>query len=214
MRILVVDDHALVRDAIRRVASDVVPDATIVECASLEEAVSVAQDAAPFDVTLLDLHMPGMQGVDGVRVFCEAFPDTPVAVLSGYFTADDIAEALTLGAKGFIPKTMSLEKIFDAARMVAQGHYYIPPEILAIIRDRKPQAAEEHSGPGADLREYSLTSREEEVLRLLVEGLTNKAIALRLDLQEVTVKLHLRKIYRKIGVQNRAQAVRKVLLEE
>ena len=211
MRILIADDHALVRDALRRAAVEAMPEAVLIECESLDQAVTAAEREAPIDLALLDVRMPGMQGIEGVRTFVEAFPETRLAVLSGYFTADDIVTALNYGAKGFIPKSLDIDKIFEAIRLIVAGHHYIPPDILTVVVGNHADMSGDHSPFDALVREHKLTQREQEVLRLLVEGCTNKEIARRMDIQEVTVKLHLRNIYRKLGIKNRAQAVRTVL---
>jgi DNA-binding NarL/FixJ family response regulator len=211
MRILLADDHALVRDALRRTAGEAVPEAVLIECESLDQALAAAESEAPIDLALLDIRMPGMHGVEGVRIFRDAFPNTPVAVLSGYFAADDIVTALDFGARGFIPKSLELEKVFEAIRMIVAGHHYIPAEILAVIETGQVAVSGDHSTFDTLVRSHALTQREQDALRLLVDGHTNKAIALRMEVQEVTVKLHLRKVYRKLGAKNRAQVVRMVL---
>ena len=211
MRILIADDHALVRDALRRAAVEALPEAVLIECDALEQAIAAAEREAPIDLALLDVRMPGMHGIEGVRTFRDALPDTRVAVLSGYFTAGDIVAALNYGAKGFIPKALEIDQVFEAIRMIVSGHHYIPPDILAVIDGNHAEISGDHSPFDALAREQKLTQREQDVLRLLVDGCTNKEIALRMDVQEVTVKLHLSKIYRKLGVRNRAQAVRVVL---
>jgi DNA-binding NarL/FixJ family response regulator len=211
MRILVADDHALVRDALRRAAVEALPDAMLIECDALDQAITATEREAPIDLALLDVRMPGMHGIEGVRTFRDAFPDTRVAVFSGYYTADDIVAALNYGAKGFIPKSLEIDQVFEAIRMIVSGHHYIPPDILGVVDGSHAEISGDHSPFEALVREHKLTQREQDVLRLLVDGCTNKEIALRMDVQEVTVKLHLSKIYRKLGIRNRAQAVRVVL---
>lgn len=211
MRILIADDHALVRDALRRAAMEALPEAELIECDALEQAIAAAEREAPIDLALLDVRMPGMHGIEGVRTFREAFPDTKVAVLSGYFAADDIVAALNYGAKGFIPKALEIDQIFEAIRLIIAGHHYIPPDILSVIDGSHAEISGDPSTFDALVRDHMLTKREQDALRLLVDGCTNKEIALRMDIQEVTVKLHLSKIYRKLGIRSRTQAVRVVM---
>ena len=211
MRVLVADDHAIVRDALQRIASEVAPETTIIECGSFDDALSLAEREGPIDLALIDIHMPGMNGVSTVGAFCRAFPDIKVAVFSGNYSACDIVQAFDCGVKGFIPKAMDLQKVFDAARMIIAGHHYIPSDILTVSHAQKAESAKRRDEPDRILEENGLTLREREVLWLVVDGFTNKVIAKRLDIQEVTVKLHLRRIYRKIGARNRAQAVRLAL---
>lgn len=211
MQILLADDHALVRDALRRAAVDTMPEAVLIECESLDEAIAAVEREAPIDLALLDVRMPGMDGIDGVRTFLEACPNTRLAVLSGYFSADDIVAALNYGAKGFIPKSLDIDRIFEAIRLIAAGHHYIPADILEVVDGSHSAVSGDLSPFDALARENKLTEREQDVLRLLVDGCTNKEIARQMEVQEVTVKLHLRNIYRKLGIRNRAQAVRAVL---
>lgn len=211
LRILLADDHALLREALNRVASELLPSATLFEAESLEQALEIADREAPIDLALLDIRMPGMDGVAGVKIFRERFPDVRVAILSGYFARTDVVEALENGALGFIPKSLELEKVFEAIQIILAGHTYVPASIVLAARGRNRIPSEAPIDHGESLDSFGLTRRERDVLLCLAKGHPNKEIAQRLGLQEITVKLHLRNIYRKLGVRNRAQAVRVVL---
>lgn len=193
MRILIADDHQLVRDAIAGFLRQE-PDFTVEIAADLAEALAVARQQETFDVILLDWMMPGMDGLQGLAAMRAARPGTPVAILSGTAPRSVADAALAAGAAGFLPKTMSTRTLVAAIRFMAAGEVYAP---MAMMTDREPTA----SLAGAQLSE-----RETEVLRYLCEGLANKEIARRIDLQEVTVKLHVKTLYRKIGARNRTHA--------
>jgi len=141
-----------------------------------------------------------MNGLQGVEVMRRLHPTVPVVILSGHVEREEVLAAVRAGAAGYIPKTISGSALTNALRLVLAGESYLPPSILldSSAGDRKP--------PASPLS--TLSVREREILGYLIEGQTNKEIARRLDLQEITIKIHLRNVYRKIGAVNRAQAVR------
>ncbi len=146
---------------------------------------------------VLDFSMPGMDGVEGVRTLRGAYPDLAVAVTSGVAKMRDVKTVLDLGARGFLPKTLTGSAYAGALRVIAEGGTFVPVETMqalaAAAADRKVNAE-------------GLTPREREVLEGIADGKPNKQIARDLDIHEVTVKLHARSIFKKIGVQNRSQA--------
>lgn len=190
MRILVADDHDLVRDTIAAYldGGDVDEVRTV---ATLEDAVAMAEESGSFDLVLLDYNMPGMKGLEGLDVMRAANRGRPVAILSGIATRDVAHAALRAGAQGFIPKTLSARALLTAARFMAAGEVYTPLDFM--------------NGAGAEGQE-TLTRRENEVLRGICEGKSNKEIARDLDLQEVTVKLHVKTLSRKLEARNRTHA--------
>lgn len=187
MRILVADDHDLVRDTIAAYldGADVEEVCTV---ATLQDAVSLAKSSGSFDLVLLDYNMPGMNGLDRMRAANEG---RPVAILSGSATRDVATAALKAGAQGFIPKTLSARSLLTAARFMAAGEVYTPIEFL-------------RSGNKGE--DDILTRREQQVLQGICEGKSNKEIARDLDLQEVTVKLHVKTLSRKLEARNRTHA--------
>ncbi|WP_121630841.1 response regulator [Tropicibacter alexandrii] len=191
MRILVADDHDLVRETIAAFldGSDVEEVQTV---ATLEDAVAEAERTGSFDLVLLDYNMPGMNGLEGLDRMRQANAGRPVAILSGSATRDVAEAALKAGAQGFIPKTLSARSLLTAARFMAAGEVYAPIEFL--------------QQPEADETVGSLTKREQDVLRGICEGKSNKEIARDLDLQEVTVKLHVKTLSRKLDARNRTHA--------
>lgn len=190
MRLLVADDHDLVRETI----AAFLVDAEIQEVqtvATLDEALDVANNTGTFDLVLLDYNMPGMNGLEGLGKMQMANGGRPVAIMSGCATRDIAEAALKAGAQGFIPKTLSARTLLTAARFMAAGEIYAPLDFMR-------QDEEAAGGP--------LTRRELEVLRGICEAKSNKEIARDLDLQEVTVKLHVKTLSRKLGARNRTHA--------
>jgi two-component system, NarL family, nitrate/nitrite response regulator NarL len=190
MKILLADDHDLVRETIAAFLASTGFE-TVHGTGSLDEAIMAYRSWGPFDLVLLDLNMPGMGGQDGLGRMIEVAGDTPVAIISGVAQPDKVQAAIDAGARGFLPKTMSAKSISAAIRFMAAGEIYMPYALM-------------QQGTVAD--GFDLKPRERDVLRGLAEGLSNKEIALKLDLQEVTVKLHIKTLSRKLNARNRTHA--------
>ncbi|MBI5936293.1 MAG: response regulator transcription factor [Betaproteobacteria bacterium] len=195
MKAILADDHALFRDGFALLLKQLEPQATVLEAASLYEVVHQAERNADTDLVLLDLSMPGMEGIDSVRDLLNRFPDIPVVILSATDSRPLVEALLEIGVAGFIPKSSSSQVMFSALRLVLSGSVYIPPQLL---------------GSAAEIADGSvlsrLTDRQREVLRLLADGKTNKQICRDLELSEGTVKVHLNAVYRVLGVANRTEA--------
>lgn len=217
VKILIADDHDLVREAIGRMLVDLFEACTVVEAGDLDAAVACFEsDSEGFDLVLLDLRMPGMNGLDGLRRMVQLAGDVPVALLSGAYQGEDVREAIEVGAAGFFPKTLRGEALMNALRLVLSGEKYLPAAILSGMGESSQGDGYRGSAVRPDRLgghpEFArLTPREREVLALLAEGRPNKDIARQLDLREITVKYHLKNIYRKLSVTNRAQAVKMAL---
>jgi two-component system, NarL family, nitrate/nitrite response regulator NarL len=192
MRILLADDHPLFADALRGLIERSLPASGLTVVQDLDGARRALAEAGPYDLAILDLHMPGAHGFDGIEQIRANFPLIPLVVISGAATPADVARALQLGAKGFLPKTLPPSVLAAALQVLAAGGTYVPADYVSA--QPAPTAA---SG---------LTPREAEVLALLAAGQANKEIGRALDLQEITVKLHVRNIFRKLGVRNRVEA--------
>lgn len=193
MRVLIADDHDLVRETIALFlsqAGDFEP-----ETANSLPTALAAIAVEPFDIVLLDYNMPGMNGLEGVKKALEANGEKTVALLSGTAPKGVAQEALAIGAIGFLPKTLGAQSLINAIRFMASGEAYMPISVM-----REEEAA--LSNPLAK----NLSKRELQVLEGLCKGKANKEIARDLDLQEVTIKLHVKTLCRKLDARNRTQA--------
>lgn len=190
MRVLLADDHDLVRETIAAfLQAEGFGD--VLTAASLPDALAQLAGTAPCDLVVLDYQMPGMNGFDGLAQVRLANPGKPVAILSGVASRDVAEAAIRAGATGFLPKTMGARALVSAMRLIAAGETFLPFGALQ---------SETEDGL------FNLTRREAEVLRGICEGKSNKEIARDHDLQEVTVKLHVGTLSRKLGARNRTQA--------
>jgi len=211
MQILVADDHKLVRDGLKPFLQELSPDVEILDAANIDEAVAAVSTATTLGLVLLDLMMPGMDGLKGLETLKSKCPSVPVVIVSGFSSREHVVAAVQAGASGFIPKTVSGTAMVNALRLVLSGEKYLPSSTFfddPANQMMMPPAAAPAKPVGVPPPFDKLSRREAEILLLLIEGRTNKEIAICLDLQEITIKVHLRNVYRKIGAANRAQAVR------
>ena len=200
--LLIADDHPLFRAALRHAAVEAVADTTIHEASTLEE-VLLALDATPgIDLVLLDLHMPGNHGLAGLAAVRAQYPGVAVVVVSANDDPRVVRRALDHGAAGYLPKSSGLDELRDAIRAVLACEQWLPPGLRAAVSRTQSSRAD------ADLaaRLASLSPQQFRVLTLVAQGLLNKQIADRLDVQERTVKAHLSAIFERLGVRNRTQA--------
>jgi DNA-binding NarL/FixJ family response regulator len=210
VEILVVDDHPLTRLALREVLKEVKGKATVLEASSCSKAMLVIAEHPDLELILLDLNLPDRDGFSMLPELRERYPAISVVVLSAQHDRDTVVRALDLGALGFIPKSGQLEVMVKALELVIAGGVYIPPEILArdqpLARqpDEKQPAANRPSVSPADL---GMTDRQVDVLRLMIQGKSNKAICRALNLAEPTVKNHVTAILKALKVSNRTEAV-------
>jgi DNA-binding NarL/FixJ family response regulator len=210
MKILVVDDHVLIREALRGVLMELVEDAVIVEAPDSGLAMQRIDENPDVELTLLDLKLPDRSGLEVLAEFRERHPAIAVVVLSASNDRDDIASALELGALGFIPKSAPREVMLSALKLILSGGVYVPPEILGRGAQTAPSLAPTASArferPAAG-RAVALTQRQMEVLALMMQGKSNKAICRALDLAEPTVKNHVTAILKALNATNRTEAV-------
>lgn len=196
MRILLADDHDLVRDAIGALLQKDDPNIVVKAVEDLPTAIACVRQEDGFDVIILDLRMPGMNGLSGVTTMQNINPETPIIIMSGSASTDDVHAALKVGAKGFVPKTLAGKSLINAVRLVASGESYVPTDILTKSRTIQP-----------DGLRAPLTPREAEVLGQLRQGHSNKEIARALTIAETTVKLHVRSLSDKFSARNRTDIV-------
>ena len=207
MKVLLADDHMLFRDGLKLVLNKFDPDIQVIEADTYENAIDAVDREGQVDLILLDLKMPGMNGFEGLKGMRARAEKTPVVIVSGAFSQNDIATAFDHGAEGFIPKTLGSRAMFSAINLVLSGEKYVPAQAYF----DKPEAGANGQGQAAGSSGNGifpdLTPRECDVLELLVEGLSNQHIADQLGIREVTVRARLTAIFRKIGVNSRTQAV-------
>lgn len=189
MRVLIADDHDLLRDTLALYLEGT-GGLGVRAVSDLSGALMALEREGPFEVALLDLDMPGMEGLAGLGRALAAAGGRPVALMSGQATRAEARRALAIGAAGFLPKTMTPGALVGAVRLMATGERFAPLDVMT---------AEDEAGAG-------LSARERQMLRALAEGKSDKRIALDLDLREPTVMLHMKTLFRKLGAANRTQA--------
>jgi DNA-binding NarL/FixJ family response regulator len=202
MKILVVDDHALIRDALSGVLRELKADATVLEAPDGRQAMRLIEAQPDLHLILLDLNLPDRDGFALLADLRARYPATSVVVLSALDDRDNVLRALDLGALGFIPKSAPRDVMVNALRLVFSGGVYIPPEALARADAKETKPA--RRGSPAEL---GLTGRQLEVLALMMQGKSNKVISRRLDVAEPTVKHHVTAILKALKVANRTEAV-------
>lgn len=200
---LVVDDHPLFLEALRLAICAAYPEAHITEATSIASARTAIEGAGRFDLVLLDLSMPGTRGFDGLLELRTQFPKQPVVIVSALEDPRIIHEAMTLGAAGFIAKSVRKPELTAAIQDVMAGSVTLP----AGYEPPKAEPTSARAAPDLAKRLASLTPQQLRVLSMLRQGLLNKQIAYELDVGETTVKAHVSEILRKLSVASRTQAV-------
>lgn len=195
MKILIADDHDLVRETLAAFLGRE-KDFEIDLASDLDDALEKINSNSRYHLVLLDYSMPGMQGLEGLKKAKEANEPWPVAVMSGTAPKAIAQEALDAGAIGFLPKTMAANSMVNAIRFMSAGETFVP---VSFMTAEEPEAETNPIAKG-------LSPRELEVLSGLCQGLANKEIARELDLQEVTIKLHVKTLCRKLEAKNRTHA--------
>ena len=220
MRILLIDDHTLFREALANLLRERFDHAVVIEANALDDALAKVRHYQDLDLILLDLGLPRTGGLPGLPKLRDRVPDVPIIVVSGEEESAIVAQAIAAGAAGYIPKTSSGHTMELAINLVLDGGIYLPDAIISEMANTSEsgtvddtESKDVAAGPcnGVGLRSLAkeaikLTPRQLEVLRLLVQGKLNKQIAAELDVKESTVKVHVNDIFRALGCSNRTQA--------
>jgi len=205
LQVVLADDHNLVREALKPLIKRVDEGVEIIDAENFQEAQQRAADASDLKLIILDLKMPGMNGFSGLEQIRARFPEIPVVILSGSVNRGDVMGSMKHGAAGYIPKTVGGAALVNALRLVLSGENYYP----SFVFSKDESASDKRVSIDGIANPFdALNSREEEVLTLVIDGMSNKEIARELDIQEITVKKRLSSIFRKLNVSNRTQATK------
>jgi DNA-binding NarL/FixJ family response regulator len=207
MKILVVDDHVLIREALRGVLKELKRDAILLDASSSKQAMEIVADNPDIGLVMLDLNLPDRDGLDMLAELREQYPAITVVVLSALQDRAVVLKALDHGAFGYIPKSAKREVMISALKLIFAGGIYIPPEILAREEMSSPAPASVNERPKVSPADLGLTDRQLDVLALMMQGKNNKLICRTLNLAEPTVKNHVTAILKALKVSNRTEAV-------
>jgi DNA-binding NarL/FixJ family response regulator len=197
MKILIADDHAVFRDGLKYILRELDSDVQFLEASDANSIKVLVHEHKDFDLILTDLRMPGMNPSGVITGLAVLAPDTPIIVLSASDRLTDMRQCLDAGARGYILKSETATVMLAAIRLVISGSTYIPPKMVNAARIE---------GKDPDSLQIKITNRQIEVLRLLVDGQSNKQIANALELTEATVKAHVSATFKALNVSNRTQA--------
>lgn len=194
IRLLIADDHAMILEMLEMYLNGV-SDIEVTTVPDLPSALQAIEQTGPFDLVLVDLDMPGMDGLNGLSRALQKNEGRPVGILTSNPSARVVEEAIAMGGAGIVLKTASLKNLPNEIRFMAGGGRYLPVELVGM----RAAVSEEPASP--------LSKREFSVLKLLAEGMPNREIGAALSLAEPTVKMHVQSVCKKLGVSNRTQAV-------
>lgn len=209
LKLLVIEDHALVREGMIQTLRHLEPDRPaaeicILEAGNCDDGCAILIEQEDFDLVLLDLALPGMDGLTCLGLIRQRFPAVPVVIVSAYDDAPTVKRALKAGASGFIPKAYPGERMLAALRQVLAGQVYEPENLLPTSPISEP-ASTVVTETAAD--DFGLTERQAEVLGLMNSGKSNREIAALLGVSEGTVKIHVTAVLKALGVSSRTQAM-------
>lgn len=205
MRVLVVDDHPLIQEAMSNVLRRLHAQVDIAVASDCGRGLDMASQGVEPDLVLLDLNLPGLSGIAALKTWRARFPAVPVVVLSATDDQQTVLGAFAAGAAGFVPKSSSNEVTLDAVRLVLDGGKYLPPELLSSTDRRRPPATRVRTAK-LSLETLGLTGRQLAVLQHIANGAPNKIICRDLGLAERTVKAHITAVFRALNVTSRTQA--------
>jgi DNA-binding NarL/FixJ family response regulator len=206
MRVLIADDHTLVRRGLHLLLAKLYPEVEVLEAPDAEAALAAAEAAPQLDLVLCDLAMPGMEQLKGLEALRRRLPDVPVVILSAISNPEEIVRTIEQGARGYVLKSASDDTFRHALSLVLSGEIYLPSEAF-LDRDRRWVGGRGAPAEFAASNPLSsLTERQRDVLTLMMTGQSNKEIARNLGLLESTVKAHVKIILSKLAAANRTQA--------
>lgn len=204
LTLLVVEDHVLVREGLVQTLRHLEAGVLVFEAADSDGANALLEQGQIFDLMLLDLGLPGLDGLSFLGTLRKRFPAMPVVILSAYDDAHTVSKALKSGAAGFVPKSYSSDQLLEALREVLEGRIYTPGRVSAAAALTSPKVP---IGGYSEPSEFGLTERQAEVLGLMASGRSNRDIAGLLGLSEGTVKIHMTAVFKALGVSSRTQAM-------
>ena len=204
-KLIVVEDHALVREGLVQTLRQIEENVEIFAVADCVGANSLLEQEHQFDLMVLDLGLPGVDGLAGLRTFRQQYSAMPVVILSAYDDANTVSKAMKFGAAAFVPKTCCSDRLLSVLREVLAGGVVAPDAVLSPLQ----ADGSRHKPVGAQAKpsDFGLSKRQAEVLGLMVRGKSNRDIATLLGLTEGTVKIHLTAIFKVLGVASRTQAM-------
>ena len=200
-KVLIADDHQLVRELISSFLS-VQPGFLVSIAESYQDAYTMLHESEPFDIVLLDVQMHGMEGIRNVEVLVREFSVSSIVIFSGVASEQFVHDALKAGAKGYIPKTLPFKSLLNAIRLISSGESFVPSSF--VTKDSREDLA----------AKFFLSETELGVLRMVCAGMANKEIAREMETTEVTIKMHMRSICKRLGAKNRTQAAVIALREQ
>ena len=210
VNILVIDDHPLIRAGIGHLLGRLADDVSLTEAGDVGKALSILAEAPEFDLVLVDLMMPGMDGFEGLSQIRREAGNAAVVVISMKERSEDVRQSIEAGAVGYIPKSSDPEILINALKLVLSGGVYLPPNVLGGVEPKIRRAdamGDGVLGAPTDDQFARLTPRQREVLALMAQGKSNKEIAQELGLAAGTVKIHVSSIFKALKVSNRTRAV-------
>jgi DNA-binding NarL/FixJ family response regulator len=205
LKLLVIEDHALVREGLVQTLHQLDAKVSVMEAADCESGCTILAQADDFDLVLLDLALPGIDGLTCLNLLRQRHPALPVVIVSAYDDTHTVTRALKAGAAGFVPKAYSGDRLLDALRQVLEGTIFVPEQTLPA--NHGLGLAVPPTGKDVSASEVGLTGRQTDVLALMVKGRSNRDIAELLGLSEGTVKIHITAIFKALGVASRTQAL-------
>lgn len=211
LKILVIEDHALVREGLVHLLRQLDEEVITLEAPEGEAGIKLLEEHDDLDLVMLDLALPGVDGLSWLKIQRKRFPAVPIVVCSAYDDGATVDKVMRAGAAGFVPKAYAADRLLAALKRVLQGEIVVPSVVPAYAMgiDRPSTAADIDDGPGGRSRtkDFGLSPRQVEVLNLIVKGKTNREIAQLLGLTEGTVKIHVTAVFRALGVKSRTQAL-------